>query len=96
MINKWDEAHQPTILNWCLFPPTCLLQWYKFRVNKMKSASVVVGLFIEYGNIEEVKISETKPLPSSGSATGKAQGNICIYTFAYTYTWVYIYMSAYI
>ena len=54
------------------------LQFYKFRVSKTKSASVVVGVFIEYGNTEEVKVADTRPLPTSAGAAGlggaKSQG----------------------
>ena len=47
-------------------------------MSKTKSASVVVGVFIEYGNTEEVKVSDTRPLPTSTAAAGhggtKSQG----------------------
>lgn len=33
----------------------------------MKSPSVLTGLFIEYGNSEDVKLSDTRPLPASNS-----------------------------
>ena len=44
------------------------LQFYKFRVSKIKSASVVIGVFMEYGNTEEVKVADTRPLTSSAGA----------------------------